>query len=257
MKKYWKILSAVLLLSTTTTTFSLAASSNPTPDPKGWHFEIMPYLWYAGMEGTVKVRGQEVDFEKSASDLFEAVEGGGSLLAVVQHDRFLFWGQVDSFSLSTGELDTKDQPEKGTLDTDLLIAEGAVGYQINGWSEGQTFDLLVGARSTNLDINLKLKNGQKFENEKNSLDPMLIVRPSFPLFKSKTNKLRFNPVLGVGGGGDAEVVYELFPQIQYHFTDNLVGRFGYRTVGWKFEDEKNNELDIRLAGLILGLGGTF
>ena len=51
-------------------------------------------------------------------------------------------------------------------------------------------------------------------------------------------------------------MYELFPQFQYQVTDHAAVRLGYRTVGYKFEDG-DNELNINLAGLIVGLGLTF
>lgn len=228
-------------------------------EPKGWKFELTPYLWTAGLEGDVTIHGRTADFEKEFTDLFKALELGGSLLGVAQYDRFLLWGQVDYFSLSTDEMEVEDQPEGGSLDTKLLLGEVAVGYQIDGWSEGQTFDLLVGVRTLSMEADLELDDGRSESQDNDILDPIFVLRPSLPIFPSKIDGLRFNPTLAIGAGGDADLVYELFPQIQYQITDNMLARFGYRTVGYKFKGEHNedNELNIRLAGLIVGLGVTF
>ena len=59
-------------------------------EPQGWKFEVMPYLWYAGLEGDITVRGNNFDFEKSASELVKAVDEGGSLLGAVQYNRYVF-----------------------------------------------------------------------------------------------------------------------------------------------------------------------
>ena len=82
--------------------------------------------------------------------------------------------------------------------------------------------------------------------------------PSLPLFPSKIDGLAFNPTLAIGAG-DSDLVYELFPQLQYQVTDHMMARLGYRTVGYKFKGEHNddNELNINLAGLTVGLGVTF
>lgn len=226
---------------------------------KGWSFELTPYIWAAGLEGDATINGQETDFEKDFSDIVDAVEIGGSLLAVVQYNRLLLWGQLDGFSLSTDEMDVEDQPQGGRLDTDLMLAELAVGVQIDGWAEGQTFDILVGARMTSIEADLTVYGRGTRSSDVDLVDPMLVVRPSIPIFPSKIKGLCFNPTLAIGGGGDSDLVFELFPQIQYTFADHFVARVGYRTVGYKFvgDDNEDNELNVRLAGLTAGLGVKF
>ena len=228
-------------------------------EPQGWQFELTPYLWAAGLEGDVTINGQEAEFEKKFSDIVDAVDIGGSLLGVAQYNRFLLWGQVDYFSLSSDKMDVEDQPEQGRLDSKLLLGEVAVGYQIDGWSEGQTFDILVGARMLSTELDLELNDGRTASKDNDLVDPILVLRPSIPIFPSKIDGLRFNPTLAIGGGGDSDLVYELFPQIQYQITDHAAVRLGYRTVGYKFKGDENedNELNINLAGLIIGLGVTF
>jgi opacity protein-like surface antigen len=47
------------------------------------------------------------------------------------------------------------------------------------------------------------------------------------------------------------------PQFQYQITDNMAARLGYRRVGYRFKDDNDNELNIDMSGLIVGLGVTF
>lgn len=244
-------MAAVVLLATAVTGFA--------GEPQGWKVEMTPYLWGAGLEGDLTVNGETADFEKSVSDLFKAVEVGGSLFAVVQYDRLLFWGQVDYFSLSTDKMDVEDQPKGGTLDSKMMLGEAAVGYQIDGWMEGQTFDLLLGMRGLSMENDLKVIGRGTASDDRELIDPMLVIRPSIPMLPSKIEGLRFNVTLAIGGGGDSDLVYELFPEVQYQLNDRFAARVGYRAIGYQFkgEDNEENELNIRLAGLIIGLGLTF
>jgi len=230
----------------------LAASAGNAEEPRGWKGEITPYAWLAGVSGDLTVDGHTVDFKKSFSDLFDYVELGGSLLGVAQYDRYLAWAQVDYFSLSTSELDADQQPQHGRLDSKMFLGEYAVGYQVDGWAPGQTFDLMVGARSLSVENELEIYGVGTFSKTKRVLDPMLVVRPKFPL----SSKLDFNPTLGIGGGGDSDLIWELQPQFQYRFTDTIAARFGYRTIHYKFSKD-SNEMNIDLSGLIVGVGVMF
>lgn len=225
-------------------------------EPEGWKFELTPYLWAAGLEGDLTINGHEAEFEKEFSDLFDMLDIGGSLFGVAQYNRFIFLGAVDYFSLSTDKLDVEDQPPGRTLDSKLLLGELAAGYQFDGFMEGMTISVLAGARLTSMELDLELADGETASKDNDLVDPILMLNPSIPIFPSKIDGLRFNPILAIGGGNDADLVYELFPQFQYQVTDHMAARLGYRTVGYKFEDG-DNELNINLAGLIIGAGFTF
>lgn len=234
-----------------------ATGARAAEEESGWKFEVTPYAWLAGMEGTLTVGGRDVDFDKSFSDLFDATEVAGSLRLGAEYDRFLVGVMVDYFSLSTDELDVDDQPRVGTVDSDMTLFEVAVGYRVDGWAEGQSFGLMIGVRNTQLDNELDPDIGPTAKGDNDLTDAMFYVLPSVPVLPSKIDGLRFNPVLGVGAG-DSKLVYEMFPQFQYNFTENVAGRIGYRTMGWEVEGDRNddNELDISMSGLIIGLGVT-
>ena len=230
----------------------MAASVGNAEEPKGWKGEVTPYAWLAGVEGDVTVNGHTAEFKKSFSDLLEYVEWSGSLLGVARYNRYLGWVQADYFSLSTSELDADQQPQHGRIDSRMFLVEYAVGYQVDGWAPGQTFDLMVGARSLRVENDLEVYGAGTFSKTTRVLDPMLVVRPKFPL----TPKLDFNPTLGIGGGGDSDLIWELQPQLQYRFTDTIAARVGYRTIHYKFSKD-NNEMNIDLSGLLIGVGVLF
>ena len=93
----------------------------------------------------------------------------------------------------------------------------------------------------------------------NLTDPILIVWPTLPIFKKKIDGLALNPVFALGGGGDSEVIFEMFSQIRYRMNDRFQLRFGYRTIGVRAQKKsaRDNEVDVRLAGFLFGMGWTF
>jgi len=240
------------IVGTVVVVLMVMASAGNAAEPQGWKFEITPYAWLAGVEGDLSVNGHRVDFKKSFGDLFDYVDWGGSLLGVAQYNRYLAWAQVDYFSLSTTKLDVDKQPQHGRLDSRMVMGEYAVGYQVDGWAEGQTFDLLVGARTLSVQNDLEIYGVGKVTKSKDILDPMVVVRPNLSL----TSKLFFNPTLGIGGGGDSDLIWELQPQFQYQFTDTFEARLGYRTIHYKFTKD-GNRLNIDLSGLVVGFGVMF
>ncbi len=234
------------------------AQAGSAQDTEGWKFEVTPYAWLAGLEGDVTVGGHKVEFEKEFTDLFDAVDMAASVRLGAEYNRFMVGAMMDYFSLSTDNMDVEDQPAGGSLDTKTLLTEGAVGYRVDGWSKGQSFGLMVGVRNLHIESDLTLNGHGEVSKDNDVTDGMFYLLPSLPVFPSKIDGLRFNPVLGIGAG-DSDLVYEMFPQFQYQISENMAARFGYRTVGWNFkgEQDEDNELNVRMAGLVLGLGLTF
>lgn len=236
-----------------------AALSAPAPalqDPDGpakaWRFEFAPYAWLMGVEGDGTIGGNDVDFEKSFEDIVDYVDVAGSFLFRAQHDRYVGIVMYDHAKLSADV----DEPANAEFDSTMDMVEAAVGYQLDGWAEGQTFDIMLGVRHIEFDNELDVDGVGTFEGSPSATDPMLMIRPSMPLFTSYTKNLRLNPTIGIGGGGDSDLIYELNPQLEYSFSEKLAVRFGYRRVGWKFEDG-DDELDIQLSGLIVGVNLKF
>jgi len=245
------VMSLAALLAT-----AQVASAASTPD---WQFEVTPYAWATGLEGDARVNSTQVDFNKKFGDIVEKVDMAGSMLAIAQKGRLLMFAQADYFDLSSSKIQITGAPAGGKFESKITVGEFAVGMQVDGWAPKQTFDLLIGMRYTRVDNALTIDQVGTFSKTTNLKDPMLLVRPSLPIFPSRIDGLRFNPMLGIGGGGDSKLVYEMQPEIQYQFTDHVAGRFGYRRLGYKFNGQNNseNELNLMMGGLLVGLGVTW
>lgn len=250
-----KVLTGVMALSLVAV---MGVQAAPQAQDGGWNLEVTPYLWMMGIDGDVTVGGREVDVDVGFDDVVDRLDIGGGLLVVAERNRYLAWGQIDYLSLSSDEADVEDRlaPEGVSLDTETVLAEAAAGYRVDGWAEGQTFDLLVGVRYLWIENDLSVRGTGDFKDDNDVIDPIFVVRPRIPLFPTKIDGLVFNPTLAIGGGGDSDLVYELQPQLQYQISETWAARIGYRRVYYKIDNDANNEFDGAFQGAFVGLGIT-
>lgn len=215
-----------------------------------WSVEIVPYAWLPGVKGDLTIRNTNVGVDQSFNDIFKAVKFASSALGVARYNNWLIYTQLDYFSLSTSKLE--NAPPRASLDIkDLLYTQG-FGYRINGWSSGQTFDILVGAQGLHADNTLSLYRFGSVSNSNDVVDAVLIFRPSFQL----SQHWLLNPTMSVGGG-DSKYTYQLQPQFQYQFNSTWEMRFGYRKLHYNINGSRGNNLDASLSGPLFGFGVTF
>lgn len=216
-----------------------------------WSFELTPYIWFAGIDADVTVRGRKADVDVGFDDLVDKVDLGGSFLAVAQKGQWVNWLQFDYFQLSDDETAERLGGAEVEVESDSLFVTVATGIQIDGWSEGQTFDLLGGVRYARLDNEITVSGIGSADKSTDVVDAVLVLRPSLPLGYG----WRFNPTLSIGAG-ESDLTYELQPQFQYSFNETWAARIGYRRLFYDI-DEGENKFDGVFHGFILGMGGRF
>jgi outer membrane protein OmpA-like peptidoglycan-associated protein len=233
-------------------TLAIAAASSAQAQDENWSFEVAPYVWAAGLDTDITIGDQTANVERSFSDIFDALDFGGGIMAGGRVGHFVAVTQIDYLALDSDLVD--DAPTRGRLETDVLMAMLALGYRFERSRAGAHTDLLFGARSLSLDNKLTLDGLGQFEGDKDFVDPIVMLRPSFPL----GNRWRFNPTISFGAGGDSEKTWEVQPQFQFQISDNVGLRIGYRKLYYEIDSENGrNKFDGSFQGLIIGIGGTF
>lgn len=107
-------------------------SSSPETNAAGWHFELSPYLWFAGTHGTVGALGRNASVHASAWDILQHFNFGLMGGAELRHDRFLLYGDMLWIRLS----DSKALPFPGLAATSADVRVGQflwtskVGYRV-------------------------------------------------------------------------------------------------------------------------------
>ena len=222
---------------------------------KRFKFSVTPYAWLMGVEGDATIDNQDFDFEREFADIVDDVSFAASIGGSASYDRFVFALSYDFAQIEKSDVSIPGGGS-GDFESDFQLLEAAAGYRVDGFSEGQHFDLMVGLRSLELDNTLELSGGGTFEADQSLVDPIFALRSWVPVFPSKVDGLIFNPTIAIGGGGDSDLVYELSPSLLYMIGDSFQARLGYRRVAYQFESG-DNELDVSFAGLLIGFGMHF
>lgn len=240
------------LTASTLTALLLAAAGLPAvaADDDTWKVEFTPYLWGAGLNADVTVRDQTATVDAGFDDIVENLDMAAAFLGTAQYNSWVTWVQVDYLDLST---DISRRANAGSLESKSTMAALGFGYQFQGWKEGQTIDALLGVRNLSLDNRLQLDGHGARSDDRDVTDPVIILRPSFPI----SEKWRFNPTLSYGTGGDSEETWELQPQFQYQAGQNTSLRLGYRKLHYELENESGNAFDGAFEGPFIGFGFTF
>lgn len=231
---------------------AIVAAPGAQAQDENWSFEIGSYLWAAGLDTDITIGDRTASVERSFSDIAESLDMGGGLMAGARLGHFVAVTQIDYLSLDSDKLD--DAPARGRLESESLMAMLALGYRFERSRVGAHTDLLFGARSLSLRNTLTLDGIGSAESDKDFVDPIVMLRPSFPLGK----RWRFNPTFSFGTGGDSEKTWELQPQFHYQISDRVGLRIGYRKLYYEIDSENGrNKFDGSFQGLIIGIGGTF
>lgn len=248
---------AVVLMAVTAAPVALGSGSASAADDgsagavpdDAWHGEVMPYFWSLGIDGTAVVRGHSADVNLSSSDLWDYTNFGGSLLGAFSKGHFAGWAQIDYFSFTDSDLG--NVPAGSSLDVKATIYTLGAGYQF--WaSKGKHYDVMLGLRTVSLDNTLHASGSGSYSGTRNATDALVILRPFIPL----SAHWAFNPTIDVGGG-QSDLTYELWPQIQYQFAAHWAARIGYRRLYYRISNNNGTSWDGSFSGLMLGIGGTW
>jgi hypothetical protein len=241
-----KVLVAIVCMSV------LVGAKAAHAQDEGWQFEITPYFWFAGAEGDVTMGGRTEEIERDSDELLEGVDARVSAIVSARHGRWFFGSQMDFSGRNSDNLD--NHPEGARLELDSVFVSATAGYTFDvPLKKGATLGVGIGAQHMTMDLNVKSRGGAgsaSVEASKEVTDLLLVLRPCMPI----TKRLSFNPTIAVGAG-DSELTYDLWPNFQYHFSDTLAGRVGYRQLYYEIEGD-NVTFEGGFNGLFLGLGVT-
>jgi predicted porin len=204
-----------------------------------WEFHLTPYLWAAGMDGTIGVAGRDVSVNASFSDLVDFVDTGGALRFEARKGR---WGGfADYFGVT---LNDEQTIATGTIRTESKqrIAEAGVTYRIT-----EPTELLAGLRYQSLDNEINF--------------PLLGRRSSSNSWTDGFVGARWTPVKtdkwavwlrGDIGAGQSDLTWLATAGAGYRFNKTVGVLVAYRYLKTDYEDG-DFKWDIAQKGLGLGV----
>lgn len=231
-----------------------------------WQFQLTPYVFAAGLEDTLGVRGVEADVDVDFSDILDHLDL--ALMGAFEARRgrwgILFDGLYTKLS---GEASRSWQgplgigSATGTLEvtTRMQVYQLAAAYRIG---TRIPIDLIGGARYTEIDnaLDLTVTTGGLLPGGTRSLsadeiwwDPLVGARVILPFAERWTVAL-YGDVGGFGVGSD--FTYQVIAGVNWHFSKGFSADAGYRYLYQDFEDD-GLVWDIAMHGPFLGLGIRF
>jgi hypothetical protein len=227
-----------------------------------WEFQIVPYLWFAGIKGDAStIPGAPVapievtpkqaleDTKASYMGLFDAKYGrhGGFIDALytdVRSDTVLVPSPINLTMRSTSR--------------NTLVSAG-YSYELYK-KDRAVVDAFLGARYWEIDTQLEFGGGlgilagQSVRNEKSWVDPLIGIRARTALGNSNFFVSGLLSVGGFGVGSDS--FYDVSAHLGYQFNKTIGATLGYRLFDVKYEDG-SFLYDVRQDGWLLGVSFAF
>jgi hypothetical protein len=156
----------------------LAAASNARADdddPNAWHLTFTPYLWTAGIDGDVTVKGVNAQPDATFIDLLDKTDTLVGLEGHLELTRGRFGVYTDFFYVRT----TVDDAGRTGVDvtTRMWFTEFGVQYRLIDTTmdrvPGLTFDLYGGGRYSSIELNLDTRGAASVNQHVDWIDPLV------------------------------------------------------------------------------------
>jgi hypothetical protein len=230
-------------------------------DSSGWKFELAPYVWAAGMNGTVSINDRPqsgLAVDQSFSDILEVL--AFALMGSFEARKGRWGGMVDGVYFRIEDEGTvTGRRGFASLSASAELAQKM--YSFAGvYRAGQgpsPIDVLGGLRyaaiESTVDIALSvppvLARERTFSETKSWVDPYIGVRIDQELGK----RWSVNGYADVGGftiGSD--LTMQGLANVRFAFTPSILGSLGYRVVSTDY-DKDGFQYDMVNAGAVLGV----
>ena len=228
------------------------SSPKPATAPDDtWHVGFTPYLWLAGMHGTVGAKGFEASVHASFSDIFSSLNIGLMGEVEARKKRVLVASDFMWMRLS----DEKAPPVNGIglidsadVKVHQFLLTPIVGYRVLDKKPMQV-DAVVGLRYWHL--------GQEFEltptllggisQSQNWADALGGARIHIPL-----SQKAMVTIIGDAGGGGANSDYQVAGLLGYKLGKRCILQGGWRYLDVNYRNSSNFVFDTATNGALIG-----
>jgi len=225
----------------------------------GLEFVVSPYIWMAGIDGDVTVKGTEASVDADFGDILDNLDVGAQGYFEIRKDK---WGAyVDVMYLKVAS-DAKVGAADIDIESSTTLAGAGVLYRVyEGFAgaEGNPVatDIFVGGRYVKLDVDLDYTGVGDVSGDQDWLDPVIGVTYS----RDMSEKFLIRTTADIGGFGIASDMtwsFSILGGYRLGRTANLW--FGYRYLDIDYDTgsgAKKFEYDVAMHGPILGASFHF
>ena len=225
----------------------------------GWEFVVAPYLWMAGIDGDVTVRGTKASVDADFGDILDNLDVGAQGYFEVRKDK---WGAY--FDAMYLKVSSEAKVDAGNIDIESSTTMAGIGvlyriYEGYAGAEGNPVatDIFFGGRYVNLDIDLDYAGAPDVSGDEGWVDPVIGVTFS----RDMSEKFLIKTTADIGGFGIASDMtwgFSILGGYKLGRTANLW--FGYRYLDIDYDTgsgSKKFEYDVDMHGPILGASFHF
>jgi len=228
----------------------------------GWHFDLTPTVWMAGMDGSLTIKGRPATglaVKQSFGDLLEVLDMAAMGTLAVRKGR---WGAAfDGLYFKLSDEGTVTGPEgfasiTASADLTQKIYSLAATYRVKAGSSPA--DLLVGARYNSLLSDMTISasvpdvgaGAKTFSSDQSWTDPYLGIR----FLQEVTPRFALMGYGDVGGFGvGSHLALQAVVGANFAFNRTLDGKLGFRFMSVDYRGT-DFTYDMANAGPYIGLG---
>lgn len=263
------LLLAMMILSTLATgqtspgnadmqTQSAPAQTQPQNTTDGdWHFSVSPYLWFAGLSGTVGAFGHETSVHASIGDILSNFEMGLMTAAEVRKNH---WVVPLDFMWIKLEADHALPFDPGVSYAVVKVSEvvltPGVGYRVVD-NDKTTVEARVGLRYWHLGQNISFQPSGVLNNFSPSANWVDVVAGS-KIERVLTPKVLLT-IFGDAGAGGANIDYQFGGLLGYKLSQKAILQAGWRylDVNYRNSPPQLFVYDAHQSGALLGVTFNF
>jgi hypothetical protein len=229
-------------------------TSAPGDQDRGWHFDLSPYLWFAGAHGTVGGLGRNASLHASPSDLLSHLDLGAMGAAELRYRRFLLGGDLLWIRLSQSR--ALPFPALAAISADVRLGQfvwtSKLGYRVVDRKKVKA-DAGLGARYWHLGQKLNFnpsRLGLNFNGSQSWGDIVIGGRVQLPV----REKVQIDLSGDVGGwDATAKLDYEFAALLGYKLKPKWTLLGGYRYLFVDYRPGSSSVLNVVTSGALLGV----
>jgi hypothetical protein len=234
----------------------LAAAKPSTTESKDWEFQLVPYIWGAGIGGELKIGALPAQgVEASFSDIWSNLDIAGMLAFEARKDR---WGLLtDAIYVDLSDsVPTPNQVVYGNADVSMTqqLYSALIAYRIYQ-SEKATVDLAWGTRYFRIDTDLSLSGGAAAGRSVSGMEDWWDWLAGVRVVGHPSKRWSLMGYADIGGGG-SQLTWEGIMAADFAFNKTVSLAFGYRYLSTDYVHDAFS-FDAAMQGPFLGLGFRF
>lgn len=212
-----------------------------------WRFQVTPYVWMAGLDGSVRpFRGAPTaNVSKSFSDILQDLDVAFFLAGTARKGNLVLHADLSHASTSNSASLPLGLSARAEVRQTSMTLTGGYNWQLGQQS---SLDLLGGARLWNINAKVNIANLASARSRTTFVDPVVAVRWRYD-FAPRWSSLAYVDAGGFGVGSD--FTWQLLGTINYQVRDNFYLSLGYRHLHVDYRSG-GTRLDFGQGGPLIG-----